>query len=219
MKKVLNDFAIALEEEDTSGVASSETEYVFYAKLKDPSVLKHATSVEEQEQWTLKIPKTDENLSDGTLRVRKTTLDGKTTYALTIKTRLNAAQGDLSNNGTVASIDMQKMLEVALEATEDSFEMFKRMANTGMIKRRHILPIEGLDCVFEVDQFVMPNGEYSEWVKVDLEVKTALREIPELPDGFIDVIYNQKSKQTPEEAELITRLYDEVFLSKNANKQ
>lgn len=219
MKKVLNDFVIALEQEDVSGVVNTETEYVFYARLKDPAILKSAISVEDQEQWTLKIPKTADNLSEGTLRVRKTKEGDKVTYALTIKTRLNAVQGDLSNTDTQVAVNLQKMLEVALEATVDSFEMFKSMANSGMIKTRYTLPIEGCDCVFEVDRFRMSNGEYSEWVKVDLEVKTPLSEVPELPVGFTDVIYNQKGKQSQEESEFITRLYDDVFLTKNANKQ
>jgi len=215
MKKVLNDYIVALEQENTSGIVNTETEYVFYAKLKDPDILRAATAVEDQEQWTLKIPKTPDNLSEGTMRVRKTKEGNSVTYALTIKTRLNAPQGDLSNTDTQVAADLQKMLEVTIEATEDCFEMFKRMADSGMIKTRYTLPIQDSDCVFEVDRFITSEGQYSQWVKIDLEVKVPLSEIPQLPEGFTDVIYNQKGKQSEQESEFVTRLYDQVFLTKN----
>ena len=104
---------------------------------------------------------------------------------------------------------------MGLEATEDVFEMFKLMADQGMIKTRYNLPVEGTNLVFEVDRFVLPNGEFSEWVKVDLEVKGKLTELPKLPEAFTDVIYNQKDQQTEEEKELVWRLYETVFLTKN----
>jgi hypothetical protein len=217
MKKLLIDLFLSLEQENTSGIINDEKEYVFYAKLKDLSILKSAISVEEQEQWTIKIPKTSENLTKGTMRVRETVKDGVTTYALTVKTPLNDAQGVFSQNNTSASTGMQKMREVAIDATEGTFELFKLMANSGMKKIRYTLPIEDNDCVFEVDCFLTPNGKYSEWVKIDLEVKEPLSDIPELPECFTDVIYNQEGSKTPEENELITRLYDEVFLIKRDN--
>ena len=45
--------------------------------------------------------------------------------------------------------------------------------------------------------------------------KEELETIPQLPDAFQDVIYNQRGSQTEEENALIEKLYDEVFLAKN----
>ncbi len=202
-------------EDDSSGVASTEVEYVYYAKLKDPSILEKATHTEAQEQWNFKVAKSDKNVAEGRLRVRKTTIDGKVDYVLTIKTEQKALQATTTQINTNTLLASQNLREVGLEATEDVFEMFKLMADQGMIKTRYNLPVEGTNLVFEVDRFVLPNGEFSEWVKVDLEVKCKLTELPKLPEGFTDIIYNQKDNQTEEEKELVWRLYETVFLTKN----
>lgn len=202
-------------EDDSSGVASKEKEYVFYAKLSDPTVLDKATRVEQQEQWSFKVPKTDKNALEGRLRIRKTTVNGNVEYVLTMKTELKAPVASNEESNTSVAPPTQDMREVGLNASEDAFQMFKLMADNGMIKTRYVLPIEGSDMVFEVDRFILPNEEWSTWVKVDLEVKGTLTEIPKLPEGFTEVIYNQKDQQTDEEKDLIWRLYEEVFLTKN----
>jgi CYTH domain-containing protein len=107
------------------------------------------------------------------------------------------------------------MREVALEATEDAFELFKRLSSNGMVKTRYCLPVEGSDLVLEVDRFKLPNGEYSEWVKIDIEVKSPLVEKLQLPEAFTEVVYNQKNEQTQEEKDFVWNLYENVFLTKN----
>ena len=202
-------------EDDSSGVASREPEYVFYAKLSDPTVLDKATHIEQQEQWSFKVPKTDKNAAEGRIRIRKTTVDSKTEYVLTMKTDLKAPVASNGENNTSVAAPTQNMREVGLNASEDAFQMFKLMSDQGMIKTRYVLPVEGSDMTFEVDRFILPNQEWSTWVKIDMEVKGSLTEIPKLPEGFTDVIYNQKDQQTDEEKDLIWRLYEEVFLTKN----
>lgn len=202
-------------EDDSSGVTSTETEYVFYAKLADPSILEKASRIEAHEQWSFKVPKTDKNAAEGRMRIRKTVVDGREEYVLTMKTELKDPGALNTQTNSSTPMASQSMREVGLEASNDAFEMFKRMSDQGMIKTRYNLPVEGTDLVFEVDRFVLANGEYSQWVKVDLEVKGKITELPKLPDGFTDVIYNQKDQQTDEEKELVWRLYEEVFLTKN----
>lgn len=204
-------------EDDSTGVTSTETEYVFYAKLADPSILEKATRIEAHEQWSFKVPKTDKNAAEGRMRIRKTVVDDREEYVLTMKTELKAPGALNTPANSSAPAASQSMREVGLEASNDAFEMFKLMSDQGMIKTRYNLPVEGTDMVFEVDRFVSygGEGEWSTWVKIDLEVKGTLTEIPKLPEGFTDVIYNQKDQQTEEEKELIWRLYDEVFLTKN----
>lgn len=218
MKKNISDFIKDYQlsmEDDSSGVTSKETEYVYYAKLIDPSILDKATMVEDQEQWNIKVPKTDKNAAEGRLRVRKTTKDNTVQYVMTMKVESQALGAVNTQNNTSVVTASQSMREVGLEASEDAFEMFKLISDNGMIKTRYSLPVEDTDLVFEVDRFVLSNGEYSDWVKIDLEVKGQLNELPKLPNSFSDVIYNQKDKQTNGEKELIWKLYEEVFLTKN----
>lgn len=218
MKKNISDFIKDYQlsmEDDSTGVTSKEIEYVYYAKLTDPSILDKATMVEDQEQWNIKVPKTDKNAAEGRIRVRKTTKGNTVQYVMTMKVESQALGAVNTQNNTSVVTASQSMREVGLEASEDAFEMFKLISDNGMIKTRYSLPVEGTDLVFEVDRFVLPNGEYSNWVKIDLEVKGSLDELPKLPDGFSDVIYNQKDKQTNGEKELIWKLYEEVFLTKN----
>jgi len=213
MKRNLKQLLIALEEQAT-GKATTEKEYVFYAKLSDPSILEKAAHVEHHEQWNLKIDKTADNYCSGRIRIRKTEENGKVTYVQTTKTHMKPPAGE-SNLSDVAVPDAsQNMLEVAIEATEDAFKQFKMIADQGMKKTRYTFPIEGTDLKFEVDVF---DGQDSEtpWVKIDLEVNGPLEVIPSLPQGFTDVIMNQKDQQTDEEKKLIWSLYENVFLSKN----
>ncbi len=213
MKKNIAQLILAIEE-DCTGVLNVETEYVFYAKLSDASILDTATKVEGQEQWSIKVDKSSSNKSQGSVRIRKTTEDNKTSYVLTIKTPVEALQDVLKQSDTQVTSVSQNMREVAIEATEDAFNLFKLLSSSGMVKTRYCLPIKDTGLVFEVDRFLLPNGEYSNWVKIDLEVNTKLTDIPKLPDEFIEVIYNQKDKQTDEEKELIDSLYENIFLTK-----
>ena len=202
-------------EEAASGVVGNEIEYVYYARLKDASILDKATAVEDQEQWTIKLDKTPKTASPGTLRVRKTTVDSKTEYVLTIKIPQESLQDVNTQSNTQVPVTIQNMREVALEATEDAFELFKRLSSNGMVKTRYCLPVEGSDLVLEVDRFKLPNGEYSEWVKIDIEVKSPLVEKLQLPEAFTEVVYNQKNEQTQEEKDFVWNLYENVFLTKN----
>ena len=207
-------YKMALEEAAT-GVVGNEIEYVYYARLKDVSILDKATAIEDQEQWTIKLDKTPKTASPGTLRVRKTTVDSKTEFVLTIKIPQESLQDVNTQSNTQVPVTIQNMREVALEATEDAFELFKRLSSNGMAKTRYCLPVESSDLVLEVDRFKLPNGEYSEWVKIDIEVKSPLVEKLQLPEAFTEVVYNQKNEQTQEEKDFVWNLYENVFLTKN----
>jgi CYTH domain-containing protein len=207
-------YKMALEEAAT-GVVGNEIEYVYYARLKDVSILDKATAIEDQEQWTIKLDKTPKTASPGTLRVRKTTVDSKTEFVLSIKIPQESLQDVNIQSNTQVPVTIQNMREVALEATEDAFELFKRLSSNGMVKTRYCLPVEGSDLVLEVDRFKLPNGEYSEWVKIDIEVKSPLVEKLQLPEAFTEVVYNQKNEQTQEEKDFVWNLYENVFLTKN----
>ena len=214
MKRNLKQLLIAFEEQAT-GKASFEREYVFYAKLTDSSILEHATHKEEQEQWSIKIDKTDKNHCSGQIRIRRTDDNGKVSYVQTVKTPVKPLERDPESTDTSVADASQNMLEVATESSEDAFKQFKLIADNGMIKTRYSFPIEGTTLKFEVDVFHLPNGEKSQWVKIDLEVNEPLESIPPLPEGFSEAIMNQKDDQTDEERQLIRSLYETAFLTKN----
>lgn len=213
MRKNLKQLMIALEEQ-ANGKANFEREYVFYAKLADKSILEKASHVEHHQQWSLKIAKTDTNYASGTIRIRRTDANGVVSYVQTVKTPVKPLERDTQKSDVVVADASQNMLEVAIEATEDAFKQFKMIADQGMKKTRYTFPIEGTDLKFEVDVFD-GQSEDTPWVKIDLEVNEPLEVIPALPQGFTDVIMNQKDQQTDEEKKLIWSLYENVFLSKN----
>jgi CYTH domain-containing protein len=213
MKKNLKQIMMALEEQ-ASGKASFEREYVFYARLSDKRLLDKATHVETQEQWTVKIAKNDSNHASGTIRIRRTDDNDKVSYVLTIKTPVKPLERDTAKSDTVVADASQNMLEVAIDASEDAFEQFKMISEQGMKKTRYTFPIDGTDLKFEVDLF---DGQKDDkpWVKIDLEVKQHLDSIPQLPSGFEEIIYNQKDEQTQQEKDIIWNLYEKIFLIKN----
>ena len=201
MKKPL--FQIALEAEQATGKVNKEIEYVFYARLVDTGILEKATNKEELEQWEVRIEKTDENASSGRIRIRKTIENGETTYVMTTKT-LGQYVGEL-----------KKEIEVSNPSSEDAFKQFKLFAPYGMKKTRYTLPVGQSDLVWEIDIHKLEDDSDSEWVRIELEVEKELETVPQLPDAFQDVIYNQRGSQTEEENKLIEKLYNEVFLAKN----
>lgn len=207
MRKTLSDLIASMESKSTT---SFEREYVFHGKLLDRSILDNAIDVEEQEQWTVKVFKTDTTPIEGSVRVRKVVKNKKTEYVLTTKTPA-AVNGIGIGNLKLT----QSFVETSVEVNKDMFEQFKALSTLGMVKTRHVLRIPGSGLVYEVDSFKQKNGRYSEWVKIDLEINSELTELPKLPSEFTDVIYNQKGERTPQEAKIVQDLYDNVFWLKN----
>jgi hypothetical protein len=203
---------IAMESDVENGKLFRERERVIYARLTDLNELSNATSVDSQEQWQIKLPKTENNAAKGTIRVRKVMplmitdagimhrkpTDDSTQYVITVKTERKA----------------DDRLEVPLPASEDMFNLFKLLAENGMHKHRFHFPIEGTELVFEVDAFPKVDGVgYHDWVKIDLELKDITVDIPELPFKTLELIYD--NTQDPEQKKKISELYDTIFLKKN----
>lgn len=184
-------------EEEATGTTAVEKEKVFYARIESMEPLSnYAATSELQEQWQLRIPKTDNNLSEGRIRVRATTTVSGIQYVQTIKIPTTNGQD-----------------ETSFEVTQSVFEQFKKLSNDGMIKRRYFIPIEGREEKWEVDVFNLPNGKTANWVKIDFEFKSeTIVEPPRVPEFFIDVIPG--STQDPEEREFISTLYSDVFTAK-----
>lgn len=195
--------ALALEEQAT-GQAQKETEYVYYARLADVSILDQAVEVEAHEQWEIRINKTAFNAASGRMRIRKTAWpkdESKAAeYVLTTKTKR-------SEGGET---------EVSIPTTEDGFEQFKLFSERGMIKTRYKLAIAGRQACWEIDLYKDPHGNLSPWCKIDYElVEGENIEPPNLPDGFIDII--TPFNRTPEQDAMVSDLYDKIFITPNVH--
>lgn len=188
MKKMI----LALEEEAT-GKTVIEQELVYYARLESLDTLKAASGSEEQEQWEIRIPKTEKNLSSGRMRVRKTTKDGNTEYVITTKIKRE---------------DGHEM-ETSVPSTEDAFTQFKLLSDAGMKKTRYFFPVEGRKEQFEVDVFPLADGKTSNWVKIDFEIIDDSTVAP-LPEGFLDAISSKSPEK--EDKDFIWNLYEKVIL-------
>lgn len=196
----------------TSGV---EREYVFFYKLTDPTQLFKAPLIIEQEQWEIALPQQEGSKYQGWIRVRSErvkNVDG-CKYTLALK---------------VAEPDVKGRKELEIEIPEDFFNVYKLLCVNGMHKTRFIMPVEGTEGQFpenqlgtdsllwEIDVFDDPTTEgAAPWVKVDLEVKGELSEIPAFPLSYSKRITNQWDERTPEEAAFIKELFSKVYTQKN----
>jgi hypothetical protein len=201
-------------EEEADGTRQFEIEYVYYGKIIDPAILDRATLVEDQEQWEIKIPKTDKNATSGRQRIRKvhtvtnSTVSPTPKYELTTKIQLEQADPSGQNRPNVET-------EITVEASPALFEVYERMAECGMHKRRYTVPIPNSDLSWQIDRFYQADGTLSAWCKIDIEVKRRDQAIPQEVPGLDHLITNQKGFQTDEERAQIQELYTSVFLMQN----
>lgn len=196
---------ITKESEDASGRTSAEIERVLYARVKDFKFLDHATGADRQEQWSIKIEKTEENAGSGSIRVRKSinlrSPGAAVQYVLTSKL-------DIDSKGSSA--------ETPEPSSEDQFNIFKYFANRGMLKDRYYFPIEGTgtDVKWEIDCFPKPGAMYHEWIKIDLEKWPRGKQLPPLPFEFLELIDGSEGMEG-DSADKIAKLYEDIFLTKN----
>lgn len=180
-----------------------EKELVFYGKLVNFAELK-TKAAEYQEQYEVKIEKSDKNAVGGRIRVRKTVKgDKEPKYVLTTKTKLP--------DGSEYESDCK--------TTEENFIQFKYFCEGGMIKDRYSFPVEGYKGLkWEIDVFTGTNGLFHEWVKIDLEMEDEnieLANLPPFPVQLTDIIVNQNGQRTAEEEAIVRTLYDTVFRTPN----
>lgn len=207
MNNLSHKLRLALEEENADGKAHVEVEHVLYARVVDFSALDKAASYEHQEQWEIKLPKTDTNAGSFRIRIRKTVKPtGEIEYVQTTKTIDPRTKGNM---------------EVSVPVTEDVFTQFKIGSDAGMMKDRYFFPVnDGSGLVYEVDMFFKPGAqpgskEYHDWCKIDLEVPSLEMAMPPIPEGFTDIISAPFGKRTEQEEARVTSLYHNEFRTKN----
>lgn len=207
--------------EDLTG-DNQEIELVHYYKLRDFGQLLAAAEIVEQEQWELKIPKTEGNLFAGTFRVRKERGRGEPNWFYTATTK-TVVPGKAGKEEKTREID------------ESFFNTIKGMATKGMYKLRCTFPIPGTantwpagtnnynDALcWQIDVFTPVGdtvdsdsnapGKFFGWVKVDLESPTQLTTIPEFPLDFERAITEQYGSRTEEDEAMVSSWYQSAFI-------
>lgn len=183
------------------GHALREKEHTFFARILDFSQFKLATRAQVQEQWAVKVPRSEQNASEGSIRARKVTKrNGKTHYELTVKNKVSEGS-----------------IEVTVPTTEAMFFQIRALSEQGMMKHRYTFPIKGTGLKWEVDAVPDGNGGYYPWVRIEIEVKDLKDKVPEIPIKTEELIMPPHlSNMTPEEHQAKTQpLMDRFFLTKN----
>ena len=195
-----SDVVLALEDESATATDSKtqvELEHVFYVKISDLDQLKNAATSVDQEQWSIQVKNSDAHRYGGSIRVRA--INGES-FAFCIKSFEKGKRGGLENEFQVG---------------KDVFEQFKRLSNSGMVKTRYTFPIEGTEYAWEVDIYKMPDGSPAPWAKIDLEVKDADFQIPELPIKCDKVVRDQPHNRTPDLQTFIDHVMSTYLVTKN----
>lgn len=175
-----------------------EIEFEFYYRLEDWDQLSKAKSKVRQEQWSIPFNKNIGDVSISTaIRARKCMSDTGVHFELCSKTSLTGMDG---------------VWELEREIERHHFDTIETLSKQGMVKDRYYFPVNGTSLVWEVDVFHDDQGNPVEWVKVDLEVPSKGEPIPKFPLEFVDSIVSQKGSQTPEEIELLDKLYKNRFI-------
>ena len=163
---------------------NTETELTVYARIDNPETLNEADAIEDHIQLESTLT------TGGRMRVRKIT----------------AVKGGPEATGDRFEITIKEKLPKdagvgsSLETTQDSdrnfYEAFSQIASRGIVKRRYTFlgrapKISGLDqqivvpaVKFEIDRFVIPTDkpeekQYSQWVKIDIEIDDILKVLKE----------------------------------------
>lgn len=192
MRKVITTRTVSIEE-DVSGKKLRENERVYYGKITSEEFedLKKYNS-ELQEQYAILKP-------NGTIRIRRKESNGANQYIQAMKTW---------EPGVVGKDEAQR------EVSADEFAMFKKIADSGFYKRRYFIPFND-QVKWEVDVILNSAGEFTGWVKVDLEIPEGYNDhIPEpyeLPFKLTEAILNQFNSMTDEERIRLKTLQTTVF--------
>lgn len=189
-------------EDLTDGVQRVERELCFVARIEDDSLLQRAVRVEKQEERELFLTPIGAD-KIARIRIRRSTVDGKTEDVLTFKSRHKTEQFN-KESSTVAP--------------EGLFELFETLPGVKRNeKTRHVFPgDEATGEVWEVDVYPTADGSMARWCKIDFEFKGDVnRALPPFPPGLVDVIDTKTPNK--EDREFVDELFRNVFFRQNAN--
>lgn len=186
-------------EEITDGKQRVERELCFVARVTDPDMLAKASVVELQEELALFLtPEGDPTMAR--IRIRRSTISGKTTDVLTFKVRL---QGEAYSK------------ESSVEAVQGLFEIFATLPGVKRTsKTRYVFPTDlSTGEEWEIDIFPLAEGQNPLWCKIDYEFKGSEHQpLPPFPEGLASVMSTKTTD--PEERKIVDDLFANVFFKK-----
>lgn len=188
------DVLVSLESLIADGTTELEREYEIYGTIPDLSVLDGATRREFQSQWGLPTP-------TGSIRVRHTKPEDEGPDVFTQTIKIKSADGNEENE---------------MKVSEDTFKIFKRLVQFGLIKNRYFFPVPNSKLTLEVDVFQTLDHQIIHDVKIDLEVPEGV-DISQvvIPFKLDNVRVIKPGKKSPEDLEFVRTLFSTKYEQPN----
>ena len=152
-----------------------EKELGYYCRILNFAQFKDAKAAVKIEDYYTSTPKSEEVPLNTKTRVRKIDSKEGVRYELTLK----------------VGNDMTQRAENTVEITEDTFNLYCKIAKECTIKHRYTFDNE--DGHWCVDLFPNGSGGYSNWARVEVEVNDIPETAPKPPIEAEEVIYPKGS--------------------------
>lgn len=162
-------------EEPKDGETVIEKELGYYCRILNFAQFKDAKEAVKIEDYYTSTPKSEEVPLDTKTRVRKIDSKEGIRYELTLK----------------VGNDMTQRAENTVEITEDTFNLYRKVAKECTIKHRYTFDNE--DGHWCVDLFPNGSGGYNNWARVEVEVNDIPEHAPKPPIEAEEVIYPKGS--------------------------
>lgn len=162
-------------EEPEDGKTIIEKELGYYCRILNFAQFKNAKEAVKIEDYYTSTPKSEEVPLDTKTRVRKIDSKEGIRYELTLK----------------VGNDMTQRAENTVEITEDTFNLYRKVAKECTIKHRYTFDNE--DGHWCVDLFPNGSGGYNNWARVEVEVNDIPEHAPKPPIEAEEVIYPKGS--------------------------
>lgn len=162
-------------EEPEDGKTIIEKELGYYCSILNFAQFKDAKEAVKIEDYYTSTPKSEEVPLDTKTRVRKIDSKEGIRYELTLK----------------VGNDMTQRAENTVEITEDTFNLYRKVAKECTIKHRYTFDNE--DGHWCVDLFPNGSGGYNNWARVEVEVNDIPEHAPKPPIEAEEVIYPKGS--------------------------
>ncbi|MAP20175.1 MAG: hypothetical protein CL582_04455 [Alteromonadaceae bacterium] len=194
----------------TESSQEDEIEKVWFIKIDDFSQFEKSILTEHHVQWEYRL-KDPDGKPLGTERSRE--INHGERYELTIKSYRKDGAGSV---------------ETTLDSTAEMHEVISNLADRALHKTRYLVPsgvmVEVMDekgeptekeLIWEVDAFLMEDGSFYPWVKIDLEVPHENVDSPGLPFKYVDAInVSYDVTVTEEQRAIVDSIFDAVKRSK-----
>ena len=188
-------------EEPKDGETVIEKELGYYCRILNFAQFKDAKEAVKIEDYYTSTPKSEEVPLDTKTRVRKIDSKEGVRYELTLK----------------VGNDMTQRAENTVEITEDTFNLYCKIAKECTIKHRYTFDNE--DGHWCVDLFPNGSGGYSNWARVEVEVNDIPENAPKPPIEAEEVIYPKgSSNNTLSDEEVDAKISEIAKIIHNLHK-